>query len=474
MELKNNIPSFDVLHVENTGRYIALDPYMTGKTRFAFCEGEKECVFKGATKARIVNNMSVGDTDFYLNTKILGGLGDSYLKVNNKFYLIYKSDNYVITTEPIQEEIPENTEVELYSVPIYTIRKGKCCRIKFGETVVHVNGISYNINQKTTVEDVLRFYNDIMCSYNNGFLYFNGSGYSENTPYENYNEFPIESKLLSIKSFCRIDKGDEILLFNDDIRGNLTTNIVKCISKLNWYGYESIVQVDKLDNDYKYAQLRAYPAYFSRILDLGQALPFVPDICGATVFGDESKIEKGFILYNNGKKINEHFTDLAYVANVPTKPSDLIISMNVTFGKIQQIKPVVFKCDEHGVFQFKLYSLIKDLFIFKFNTEYECDLSLMDFDGTIIYSGDTNCSVSSSLQERTFTFRSVPNAIIEFTYFGYNGIIANSIEYYFIAKNKENARVEVNGLHLNQILKPCEELLAVIGNSKVGEGRIAL
>ena len=75
MELKNNIPSFDVLHVENTGRYIALDPYMTGKTRFAFCEGEKECVFKGATKARIINSMSVGDTDFYLNTKIMLGLG---------------------------------------------------------------------------------------------------------------------------------------------------------------------------------------------------------------------------------------------------------------------------------------------------------------------------------------------------------------------------------------------------------------
>ena len=474
MELKNNVTSFDVIRTENVGRYVILDPYMTGKTRFAFCEGEKECVFKQATKAKTLNRLDVGNTDFYLDTNIEGGIKDSYLKVNNKFYLIYEIKDFFITTEPVQEVINESTEVELYSVPIYTTRKGKCCQIKFGETIIHVNGISYTINQNTSIEDVLSFYNDFMCSYHNGFLYFSGSGYSENTYYKNSDEFPIESKILSIKSYCKIARGDEILMFNDDIRGNLTTKIIKCLTNLNWWGYESFVEVDKLDSDYNYSQLRAYSAYFSKVLDLGSILPFIPDICYSTVFGSESNIEKGFILYNNNDKINNSFDNFEYVARVLTKPNDLLISMNITYGKVIKINPFVLKCNKDGLLQFKINTPIKDNFLFKFNTEHECKLSLMDFDGNILYSGSTNSSIESSLHERTFTFKSLPHATIEFSYFGYNGKIANKIEYYFIAKNKENARMEVNGLHLNQILKPYKELLAVIGNSKVGEGRIAL
>ena len=477
MEFKNSIPSFDILRHEYVARYVVLDPYMTGDTRFAFCEGDKECVLKQATKAKVINSLNVGDKEFYLNTKILGCVVDSYLKVDNKFYLVEESKQDYIVTEAVQQTIASNTSVELYSVPIYTNRKGKCCRIEFGRTVININGIELRVTDDTTIEDVLEYYDKkVICCYENGYLYFNGYGYSEDTDYVNFDEFPIESKLVSVTSRVKIANGDEILLFNEDIRGNLTTTVKKCKTTTVWNGFESVVYLDKLDNDYKYSQLRAYPAYFSQVLSLGRVRPFIPDICYATTFGDESKIAKGFILYNNDEQLNTYPIDYEYIPNVSTRPSDLWISMNVTYGKVSQKLPnLIFECDDNGIFQFKINTMVKENFLFSFSCDDECKLSIMDFDGNYIYTGSINdVSVKSSLKERTFTFKALPHSEIEFNYFGYDGIVANKIEYYFVAKHKNNARVEVNGLHLNQLLKPYEELIAIIGESSVGEGRIAL
>lgn len=476
MEIKNNIPSFDILREEYVGRYVTLDQYMLGEPRFAFCEGEKECVLKQANIAKTTNSLNINDIEFKLNTKLISCVSDSYLKVRNNFYLVQECNNESVITEPVQEEIQESEEVELFSVPIFVSRDGKCCTVEFGKTIIHINGISYTITEETKVDDVIGFFSSYFaCCYENGYLYFNGEGYSEKTYYKNTNKFPIESKLVNIESFCKIAKGDEILLFNSDIRGNLTSTIKKCYLSTEWNGYNSIVLLDKLDNDYLYAQLRAYSAYFSKQMSLGSVKPFIPDICYATTFGEESKIEKGFVLYNNNKKLNNQFIDLEYVHNVKTKPSDLIISINVTYGRLSQALPkVVFNCDSNGIFQFKINTIIKEKYSFKFNCSDSCILSIMDFDGNIEYSGGINEQVETSLHEKTFTFKSLPNSKIEFTYFNYVGIVADKIEYYFIVKNKPNARMEVNGLHLNQLLKPYEELLAVIGKSSVGEGRIAL
>ena len=476
MDIKNNIPSFDVLRHEYVGRYVVLDPYMTGEPRFAFCEGEKECVLKQATRAKVTKSLDIGEREFYLNTKILGCVVDSYLKVDSNFYLVSESNQNYIVTEPVQERIEAETHVELYSVPIYTNREGKCCKIKFGETSIKVNDIEYVIKENTSVQNVLDYFGEkIICSYENGYLYFNGYGYSENTDYINLNEFPIESKLLNVTSTFRIAEGDEILLFNEDIRGNLTSTIKKFKTSSVWYGFESTVYLDKLDGDYKYAQLRAYPAYFSGILSLGKAKPFIPDICYATTFGEESSIVKGFITYNNEEKLNTFYKDFKYIPNVVTKPSDLWISMNTILGKVSPKLPkLVFTCDSNGMFQFKINTIIEETYSFKFKCDNDCTLSIMDFDGNISYTGDINRLIKSNLKEKTFTFKSLPNSKIEFESFNFDGIIANNIEYYFIAKNKVNSRIEVNGLHLNQLLKPYEELLAIIGNSAVGEGRIAL
>lgn len=476
MDFKNNIPSFDILRHEYVGRYVAFDPYMIGECRFAFCEGEKECVFKQANIAKTTTDLNIDDIEIQLNTKIIGCIVDSYIKINNKFYLVKESYQDKLTVEQIKENVKEGTEIELYSVPVYASRKGKCCSIKFGITTIHVNGIDYTIKDTTTIEDVLEYFSsNTICCYENDLLYFNGEGYSENTYYKNSNEFPIESKLLSIQSTHKIANGDEILLFNEDIRGNLTINVKKCKLTNDWNGYNSVIYVDKLDSDYLYAQLRAYSAYFSKEMDLGNVKPFVPDICYATTFGEESIVEKGFILHNNDRKLNSYPIDLKYIPNVKVKPTDLIISMNVTYGKLNKAIPkVIFECDANGIFQFKINTIIKENFVFKFDSTNDCKLSIMDFDGNIEFTGNINSTVKASLHERTFTFKSLPNSKIEFSYFNFDGTIADKIEYYFIAKNKNNSRIEVNGLHLNQLLKPYEELLAIIGESSVGEGRIAL
>lgn len=477
MDFKSNIPSFDILRHEYVGRYVVLDPYMTGDTRFAFCEGEKECVLKQATKAKTTNSLNVGDKEFYLNTKILGCVADSYLKVDNKFYLVEDSKQDYIITEAVQQHIDENSVVELYSIPVYTSRNGKCCKVKFGRTIINIDGIEYKIEDETKVEDVINYYDKyLVCCFENEYLYFNGYGYSEDTDYTNLNEFPIESKIISISSSVKLANGDEILLFNEDIRGNLTTTIKKCKTNIKWNGFESVAYVDKLDNDYLYSQLRAYPAYFSRKISLGSTKPFIPDICYATTFGEESSISKGFVLYNNNEQLNTYPIDFKYIANVATKPSDLWISANVIHGKIKPKLPkLIFECDEEGIFSFKINTIIEDDFLFNFNCDDECKLSVVDFNGKTTYVGNIGeSSIKSSLKEKTFTFKSLPNSEIEFNYFGYDGVVANKIEYYFIAKHKNNARMEVNGLHLNQLLKSYEELLAVIGNSAVGEGRIAL
>lgn len=476
MDFRNNIPSFSTLRPNYFARYICIDPYMMGKTRFSLCEGEKECVMKQANIAHTTTDMKIGDTEFYLDTKIKDCITDSYLKVGNHFYLISDSEENYIVTEQITEDVASGTIVELYSVPVLTSRDEECCKILFGETTIRVKDKSYKITSSTTIDEVIEYYEKYtICHYIGSYMYFKGEGFSSDTEYENFSEFPLESKMLNITSSHIILKGDDVLFFNDDIRGNLTSQVLKSTSTMTWNGYKSTVVLDKLDGDYSYSQIRAYPAYFSYKLPLYKARPSIPDICFGSTFGEESEIIKGYTLYNGDTKLNYSPKDMEYIPNLVTTPSDLLLTKMIKGTTILKVPNLIFTCDDDGIVQFLIESPITELFNFRFKTDNDtAQVSFTDFDGNFIFVGDNSSIITTSINNVVVTIKYKAHENITFDLFSYNGTTANYISYAFVVREKNKSRCEVNCLHLNPLFKSYKELLAIIGSSKASEGRIAL
>lgn len=475
MDFRNNIPSFSTLRSNYFSRYICIDPYMMGKTRFSFCEGEKECVMKQANIAHTTTDMKIDDTEFYLDTKIKDCIVDSYLKVGNKFYLITDAEENYIVTEQIEESVNSGAMVELYSVPVYASRKERCCRILFGETFLKINDKSFTITSSTTIDDVISYYEKYtICHYIGTYMYFKGEGFSSETAFENFSEFPLESKMINITSSHKILKGDDVLFFNEDIRGNLTSEVLKASCSMTWSGYASTVILDKLDGDYTYSQLRAYPAYFSDKLPLYKSRPCIPDICFGATFGEEPDVIKGYTLYNEETKLNYYPKDMDHIANLVTTPSDLLLTKMIK-GTLRLNAPnLIFTCDDDGIVQFLIESPLTEKFNFRFKSSSTLQVSFTDFEGNFIFIGDNSSIINASINNVIVTLQYNAKENIIFDLFSYNGTIANYISYEFVVREKNNSRCEVNCLHLNPLFKSYKELLATIGSSKTGEGRITL
>jgi len=474
------IPTFSTLRPKYRARYIALDPYMTGISRFGLCEGIKEVVFKQANLAHCTENLSIGSVEIPLDTKLRDFINGCYIKIGKDFYIGDSQENYFLyLTEEIVSNIDKNQLIELYSAPVTLSREGDCCKIVFGITKITIDGYEYSITSDTTKDDVIEYYEkiNIPCWYKNETLWFAKQGWSDSTSYTNYSEFILDSCFVTVVSKHKIGNGDELLLFNDNIIANCSVTVGNCFEQETYTGYETLCIVTGMDNDYEYAQLKANPAYFSRIIGTGRAKPFIPDICFAKVFGDNtSSLSKGFRLYlDKDTPLNPVFKDMNFIASKETTPEDLWLC-NVVYGKvIPNIPELIFQCDSDGLFKINIESNITDKFQFRFNLNYdEGRIAVRDFDGNELYIGNINDTFSCPINNISISISAYALANVNLKSFLYSGTFTSFIDYYFIARQGSNCRMEVNGLHLNPILKSYTELLAVVGKAKAGEGRIAI
>ena len=481
MEFQNQIPTYDVLRPEYVGRYVVLDPYMTGKARFGICEGTKECVLKPANRAKLTEDISASSNVLYTDTIIRNIIPGSYIIINKVYYEVSSSDEInktIYLVNNIGTNIESNTEISLFSVPVSISNEYVCTSIEFGVTSIEVNGISLSITESMTIQDVIDYYYDSTPVTNFGnTLYFYGTGWSESTTYNTYTKLPIKSKMVVCTGKHKVCRGDDILLYNSDIRGNCTVYVKEAYEQNTDTGTKYVLIVSGLDNEYSYSQLRAYPAYFSRKLQLKNIRPSIVDICNGTTFGDESEVVKGIRLYTDDTQNSLIFKNDTVIPNLYSEPCDLWLT-NVIHGKIKQNLPkITFICDDNGIFQGSISTRLRSTDIFNFNFKFSSIsiVSFMDYTtGEVIATSNESGLISSRINNISITIHSCSNAVISLESFYYNGSNSNKLEYYFVCREENNSRVEVNGLHLNQVFKSYKELLAIIGSSKASEGRIAL
>lgn len=482
MLFKNQVPSYDVVRPNYIGRYVVYDRYLTGKPRFGLCEGESECVFKSAVMAKTSEYTSYGSLTINIDREIVGICVDSYIVINNKFYLVTKYTNkynaYSIEiSSGLEDNLEENTEVILYSIPITTsYDDAKCTMIEFGVGLISINNIEYEITESDTIDSVMDYYKEKIPVTNFGTtLYFYGSGYSENTKYFMYDYIPTEAKMVMIETNSSLCKGDDLVMFNESVMANFETTINEIYEISVSVGRKYIACLSSLDNKYSYAQLLANPAYFSRKINFGNIRPCIADVCNGTVFGENGKAIFGIKLYNKDEELSKIYSEETLISNLVTSPSDLFLNKVVYGTIIPKLPNLTFVCNDDGIFQMVIESPITDKFLFCFSSTSECQVSFMKLETSEILANETaKDNIEVEIDNVVMTLKSIPKAQITLTTFSNTKILANSFKYYFLLKEGNKTRMEANSIHLNPLFKNYRELLAIIGTHKAGEGKVAL
>lgn len=478
MKLENQIPRFDTIRKNFESRYYAVDTTLSGRMRFAYGISNDEAVLKDGTYAKCTEPAISGDISLKVDNKIYGIDRNSYIKVKDNFYLVnYVEGNTIHLYNPLNTDLYEGDIVKLFSTNLSIDNEGVCSRFEFkiGTTIAGKNFTHY-ISENDTIEGLVKEISKYSTVHNFGnTIWALGEWTSTLSYFKIYEQYPYESGFLNIRSNNFIVVGDELALFNEDIRANNTVKVAKLEEKDSAYGFFYTVLLDGLSGSFKYGQLKAYPAYVSKKINIQNLKPSLLDICYGTVYGKDLKLIKGFKKFYLDSELTSGFEDLKYISELNTEPSDLWIN-EVLAGSIQADLPnLVFTTDNEGVFRLYVDSKIEDEFVLKFkSTNPFLKVSITDVNGNILVCGKSGEHIKSNLNKVTINIKSTPNDGVIFDTFKILKTRCTHIQYYFVCPETSNERVEVNGLHLNPIFKNYRELLAVIGRDKVGEGRIAL
>lgn len=475
--IENQIPRYDILRKSFESRYYVVDSQMTGKFRFSYGVSNDEAILKDGTYVKCAKKVLAGERKLTTDNTLIGIRSNSYIEIKDKFYLVESiNDKDIYIYDFFNMDIEEGTEIKLFSNPISVSYEGVCTKFTFVVgNILTIGDFSYTITEEDTPESLCDLLSKHTLVSRFGDTFYVIGELTAYYEYETYSKYPVQSGFLNIHSNDYIVPGDSLVLFNEDVRANNTVYVdtvkdVRCSS-----GYEYILKVSGLSGVFSYAQLRAFPAYKSRKLNIQGCKPSIVDICGDTVYGSDVNIVRGIRLYNSEKELTNGFEDLKYIAGFKLEPSDLWLS-DVIEGTIQPKLPnVCCIMNDDGIFRMYIDSKIPAEFTLKFKSmESNVKISITDLDGNIIVSGSVDEIITSRLNKVVLNIKSYPKSEIDIVLFKYLGEQVKYVEYYFVAQEMSNERIEINGLHLNPVFRNYRELLAVIGRDKASEGRIAL
>lgn len=476
--LENQIPRYDVIRKQYESRYYVVDSNMKGTFRFAYGISNDEAILKDGTSVKCSEIAESGNSRIKIDNPLIGIARNCYIKVGRHFYLVnYIEDDYIYIYGEIKEQIDIGQEVRLYSTYVTIDNVGNCTEIEFKiGTILSSGDFSYKIKEEDTVESVVKEMSKHAMTKNFGdTIYSLGMWTSSASDFITHTEYPVELGFLNVSSLNFIVKGDDLVLFNEDVRAsNIVT--VEDLTELDCSsGFRYTIYTKELSGTFKYGQLRAFPAYKSTKLNISNLKPSLVDLCGDTVYGKDIKILKGIKTFYKDEELTNGFEDLKYIANLITEPSDLWLN-EVMAGKIEPILPnLKLISNEEGFFRMYIDSKIDEEFVLKFEGTYpDTKISITDVDGNILALGNCGEYLKSRLNKVTLNIQTLSKLEITLDTFKCLKQRCTHIEYYFVCRELNNERVEVNGLHLNPIFKNYRELLAVIGRDKAGEGRIAL
>ena len=476
--LENQIPRFDIIRKDIQSRYYVVDRTLSGVFRFGYGISNDEAVFRDGTSVKCAEDAMSGDNRLKVDNEIIGIVRNCYVKVGEQFYLVnYVDGSYIYFFNTINKPISVGEEVRLFSYPIEVSTEGQCSEIEFEVGTTLSNGsFSYIIQEDDTVESIAELLSTMGLVKTFGTtIYVTGAWSSSLSSCVVYDGYPVDSGFLKLQSLVFIVEGDDLVLFNEDVRANNTVTITKVSEQYSVSGYTYIVSVEGLSGVFKYGQLRAFPAYKSKKLNIHSLKPSFVDICGDTVYGKDVTIVKGVRTYSGDTELTRGFTDLKYIANLPTEPSDLWLC-EVLAGKIEPVLPNLnFIMDDDGFFRMYIDSKIDAKFVLRLVSSYaDLKVSITDKDGNILASGGAGDYIEAPLNKVTFNIKGLEKLQVKLDTFKHLEQWCTHIDYYFVCREMSNERVEVNGLHLNPIFKNYRELLAVIGRDRAGEGRVTL
>jgi hypothetical protein len=450
---------------------------MTGYFRFSYGVSNNEAVLKDGTYAKCTKKVLSGQNSITLDNTLIGIRENSYININDRFYLVSSVDGTTINIyDFFNVDIEEGTMVKLFSNYIEINTDSSCTKFTFViGNILRYGDYSYTIKEDDTPESVYEELSKVTLITRFGDTYYALGDWIAYYDYETFSSLPIASGFLVVESKDYIVPGDILVLFNEDVRANNTVYVEKVKEEQCASGFKYTIKVSGLSGTFNYAQLRALPAYKSKKLSIQNCKPSIVDICGDTVYGKDVKIVKGIRTYTSEKEITNGFEDLKYLAGFPLEPSDLWLN-DVIDGRLVPVLPNV-RCitNEDGIFRMYLDSKIPSEFTFVFKSNYQdVKISFMDIDGNILALGTKGDILSSRLNKVTLNIKAEPNAEIDITLFKYIGETIKYIEYYFVCQEMSNERVEVNSIHLNPVFRNYRELLAIVGKHRASEGRIAL
>lgn len=477
-DITNQIPSYDIIRKFTESRYYVVDANMKGTFRFGYGVSNNEAVFKSGTSVKCSSSSLVGENSVNIDNELIGVSKNSYIKIGRHFYLVhYIEDKEIFIYGTLEEDVNEGEVIKLYSVPVEIGKNGVFTKFEFKVGVIVIVGYkSYTIKEDDSVEDVVKFLSKYTLAHNFGnTIYALGEVSTSDSNYIIYGEFTIESGFLEVNSPCFICSGDDLVLFNEDVRASNIVRVVGTKQEDAVYGYRYIVMVNGLSGDFQYAQLRAYPAYISNRLDIHNCKPSIVDLCEGTVYGSDIEVVKGVKLLSNDTELTNGFEDIEYIANLPTEPADLWLCEALE-GKIEPNLPsITMVPNDEGIFRMYVDSKIDETFVLRFSSSYaDTIITVLDVDGNVICKGGVNESLETSLNKVTINIKSLQGINTTLSSFNCNKERTTHIEYYFVSREQSNERVEVNSLHLNPVFRNYRELLAIIGRDKTNEGRIAL
>lgn len=475
--IDNQIPRYDILRKSFESRYYVVDSKMTGYFRFSYGVSNNEAVLKDGTYAKCAKKVLSGQNSITLDNTLIGIKENSYININDKFYLVSSIDDVTITIyDFFNTDIEEGTMVKLFSNYIEISTDSSCTKFTFVVgNILRYGDYSYTIKEDDTPESVYEELSKVTLVTRFGDTYYALGDWVAYYDYETFSTLPVESGFLVAESKDYIVPGDILVLFNEDVRANNTVYVEKVKEEQCSSGFKYTLKVSGLSGTFNYAQLRALPAYKSKKLNIQKCKPSIVDICGDTVYGKDVKIIKGIRTYTSEKEITNGFEDLKYLSEFPLEPSDLWLNDVIEGSLIPKLPNISCVTNEEGIFRMYIDSKIPSEFSFVFkSTGSDVKISFMDIDGNILALGTTNNIIQSGLNKVTLNIKTEPNTEVDITLFKCLGDTIKYIEYYFVCQEMSNERVEVNCLHLNPIFRNYRELLAIVGKHRASEGRIAL
>ena len=475
--IENQIPRYDILRKSVESRYYVIDSTMSGYFRFSYGVSNDEAILKDGTNAKCAVRVNSGDKDITLDNTLIGIRENSYIRIRDRFFLVeYVKDKTIHIYDHFSDEIEEGTEVRLFSNYIQVDNEGVCTKFTFiVGNVLRMGTFTYTITEDDTPESLYEVLSKIAPVSRFGDTFYIIGSLVAYYDYETYSKYPIQSGFLNVTSSDYIVPGDSFVLFNEDVRANNTVFVSRTYEQECSSGFKYIVKVDGLSVTFKYSQLRAFPAYKSKKVNIQGCKPSIVDICGDTVYGKDVSIVSGLRTYTATKEITNGYEKLKYLAGFKLEPSDLWLTEVIDGKIIPKLPNICYVMNDEGIFRTYIDSKIPQEFTMIFKSSEPCiKISITDMDGNIIASGSNDDVISSRLNKVVLNIKANPKAEVDLVLFKCLCDRIKYVEYYFVAQETSNERIEVNCLHLNPVFRNYRELLAVIGRDKAGEGRIAL